>query len=54
MMMLGQEVCSAAEIQYGLRIHKKNNQPAAYVQEIHAKMQHAHDLARTCLATITQ
>ena len=54
MMMLGREVNSAAEIEYGIRVHKKYNQPATYVQKIHAKMQHAHDLARTRLAAITQ
>ena len=54
MMMLGREVNSAAEIQYGIRVYKKYNQPATYVQEIRAKMQHAHDLARIRLAAITQ
>ena len=51
MMMLGREVRSAAEVQYGIQMHKSYGQPASYVQEIRAKMQHAHDLARTRLAT---
>ena len=54
MMMLGREVHSAAEIQYGIRAYKSYGQPASYVQEIRAKMQHAHDLARMRLSTITQ
>ena len=49
--MLGREVCSAAKVQYGIQTHKSYGQPASYVQEIRAKMQHAHDLARTRLAT---
>ena len=54
MMMLGREVRSAAEIQYGIRAYKSYGQPASYVQEIRAKMQHAHDLARMRLSTVTQ
>ena len=54
MMMLGREVRSAAEIQFGIRIHKKYSQPATYVQEIRTKMQHAHDLARMRLDTAAQ
>ena len=53
MMMLGREVRSAAEIQYGMRAYKSYGQPASYVQSV-PKMQHAHDLARMRLSTVTQ
>ena len=46
LMMLGREVRTAVEIEFGIRTYKQFGHPATYVMELRRKLQHAHDLAR--------
>ena len=49
LMMLGREVCSTAELQFGVAKNQGDRPPAMHVQDIRKKLQHAHDIARVHL-----
>ena len=49
LMMLGREVCSTAELHFGVSSDKNGKLPPVHVQEIRDKLQHAHDMAQVHL-----